>query len=67
MKWHDIETIAESLELKHSSEILNEIDYNDLYELIIHLDDFDDKEDMYDEEIYEEILLHWEELRQLND
>ncbi len=64
MHWRDVEEIAISLEENYPDEDIDELKFKDLKELVKSLSDFDDHEVETSNEMLQEILEAWKELRE---
>lgn len=64
MHWRDVEEIAISLEENYPDEDIDELKFKDLKELVKSLSDFDDHEVETSNEMLQEILEAWKEIRE---
>lgn len=64
MRWNDLEQIVESLEESYSDEEIDDLRFEDLHDMIITLNDFDDDLEQSDDRILEAILDMWIDYRQ---
>ena len=49
MKWNNIDQIIESLQTHHQDEDITSVHLDDLHDMIIQLDEFEDNPYLYDE------------------
>lgn len=63
MHWTDIEEIAEALEENYSDEEIPERNLSYLKEMVLSLSNFEDHEVEVDDDILNQILEHWLDLR----
>lgn len=63
MLWKDIEEIAHSLEENYHDAKIEDLRLNDIYDLVISLNEFDDDVDDYTDRNLNAILEAWIELR----
>lgn len=63
MHWHDIEIIVEALEQEYAEEKIPEDNIQDLREMVLSLDDFEDHEVEVDTDQLKKILEYWLEYR----
>jgi FeS assembly protein IscX len=64
MHWTDIEEIAEALEENYSDEEIPERNLPYLKEMVLSLSNFEDHEVEVDDDLLNQIIEHWLELRE---
>lgn len=64
MHWRDVEEIAISLEENYPDEDIDELKFKDIEELVKSLSDFDDHEIETSNNVLQEILEAWKEVRE---
>jgi len=64
MHWRDVDEIAISLEENYPDEDIDDLKFKDIKELIKSLSDFDDHEIETSNEVLQEILEAWKEIRE---
>lgn len=64
MHWRDVDEIAISLEENYPDEDINDLKFKDIKELVKSLSDFDDHEIETSNDVLQEILEAWKEIRE---
>lgn len=59
MRWNELEKIVEALEDVYPDEDVQDLRFEDLHDMIITLNDFDDDPEKSDERILEAVLDLW--------